>query len=187
MTTRTTRIALSALGLAVAGATAFGSVSIADAATPSASASPHAATATATTGVPFRAVSAHAIRAQFGAVPSALRTDLHALTGKKGQDRVAAVEAIERKALAGSYGAEVKGAASAAATAWKDAPASLKQDLATARHAEGAERTKALGSVRTKALAGDYGSAVQTWAKTVEANVRKQQAERLSADVGAIV
>jgi len=193
MNTFTARITTGVVGVAIVGVAALGAVSVANAATPSATPSASSTTraggdsATAATGVPFRAVSAHAIRAQFGRLPAGLKDDLHGLQGKKGSDRVAAVTSIERKALAGSYGAEVQGAAKAAATAWKDAPPTLRKDLAAARHTSRDDRTKAFADVRSKALGGHYGAAVESWAKTVEANVRKEQAAQLPGDVGSIL
>lgn len=185
MNTFTSRVVLAGAGAATIAALALGAGAAANAAT--SSASPSASSATATTGVPFRAISATALRAEFGSVPSSLRTDLEALHGKKGSDRKTAVEAIERKALDGGYGDTVKSAATAAQTAWKDAPAAMRKDLRDARHAEGADREKALAAVATKALDGGYGAAEQQYAKQVQGTIQKQDADSLARHVGAIV
>jgi hypothetical protein len=139
------------------------------------------------TGVPFRAISEHAIRAEFGTVPTALKTDIKALHGKKGSDRKSAVASIETKALNGSYGTDVKTAATDAKAAWSSAPASFKSALKDARHAKKTDKQKDFAALEAKALAGGYGSAMETYAKNVQSNVQKQQAERLGGAVGSII
>lgn len=140
--------------------------------------------AVSTTGVPFRAISAHAIRSQFGTLPSALKTDLKALKDKKGDDRKAAIATIEQKALSGGYGDQVKSVASEAKAAWADAPAALKEALRTTRKASDGDRAKDYAAIESKALSGGYGDAVQTYANTVQTNVQKQQQNKLASIVG---
>lgn len=185
MNTFTSRAVGIGVGVATVAAVALGVGTAATAATPTPSAS--ASSATASTGVPFRAISAHAIRAQYGSVPSALATDLKALTGKAGDDRRRAVEAIEQKALAGTYGATVKTAATEARDAWKAAPAAMRHDLRAARKASRDDRGKALAAVAAKALGGTYGSVEQHYARGVEDRIQKQEAATLSGRVGAIL
>jgi hypothetical protein len=189
MNTITTRLITGAAGVVTIGALALGGAAAANAATPTPtpSASSSASSARATTGVPFRAISRLAIRAQFGEVPSALVTDITALAGKKGSDRRTAVEAIENMALDGGYGSDVKSAASAAKTAFVSEPASLRQDLRALRGKKGTDRAAALAAIDSSARDGKYGAAIESWAKTVQGNVEKQQAARLPSVVGAVI
>ncbi|KQO62725.1 hypothetical protein [Curtobacterium sp. Leaf261] len=182
MHTITSRVLLSTAGAATAAALVFGAAGIANAAAPSPSASSRT-----TTGLPFRAVSAHAIRAQLGTVPTAMATDLTALRGKKDSDRRAAADAIETKALDGTYGADVKTIATAAQTAWKTATPTLRKDVKALHGASQSDRSKDLAALETKALSGGYGSAVESYAKRVKANVEKQQAAALGRIVGSAI
>lgn len=183
----TSRLLTGAAGIAVAAGLALGGGIAANAASSTPSSSPTPSSTTAPTGVPFRAVSAKAIRAQFGTVPATLHSDLKALKGKKGSERHDAERSIESKALAGSYGTDVKDAATAAKSAWKSAPSSLKGDLKAARTASKSDRPKDLAAIESNALAGYYGSAIQEWARTVHSNIEKQQAATLGATAGSII
>lgn len=189
MKTITSRALIGAAGIAAAAALALGGGIVASAATPtpSSSSASTAAPATTPTGVPFRAISANAIRVEFGAVPAALQADLKALHGKKGADRKAAVSAIETKALNGAYGSDVKSAATDAKTAWKSVPSSLKSALKTAQHAPKSDRSKDYADIDSSALDGHYGSAIESWAKTVQGNVQKEQAATLASKAGAVI
>lgn len=186
MHTITSRVLLTTAGAATAAALVFGATGIANAATPSASASP-SSSARSTTGLPFRAVSAHAIRAQLGTVPAAMATDLKALHGKEDADRRTAADAIETKALDGTYGADVRSIAAGAQTAWKTATPALRKDIRALHGASESDRAKDLAALETKALSGGYGSAVESYAKSVKANVEKQQAAALGRIVGSTI
>lgn len=185
MNTIAARILVGAAGAATITGLALGGVATANAATPTSSST--STTKPAGTGVPFQAVSGHSIRAQFGTLPTALKTDLKALHGKKGIDRKTGRASIEAKALSGTYGADVKTAATDAKTMWAAAPASFKTALKSTRHASKTDRAKDYAAIETKALSGSYGTAVQMYANTVQSNVQKQQSNNLDHIAGTIL
>lgn len=114
-----------------------------------------------------------------GATPHALQADLKTLRSMpKGAKRAAERKEIRTKALSGAYGAQTerlahivggtKGAVKTAAASW---PAALQADLKTLRATEpkSAARTAEAAKIEQKAIAGDYGTTIQTRAKTVRA------------------
>ncbi|MBW4041734.1 MAG: hypothetical protein HIU86_06340 [Acidobacteria bacterium] len=141
-----------------------------------------AAVASTTGGTPTpsstpAACSVH-LRAELrGALPASLKADLKTLRSEpKGAQRVAERKLIRQKALSGAYGVRDARlahlvAGKAGASVRVQIPAALRADLKTLRAtapkstARAAERT----TIEQKALAGDYGSAIQTRAKAVQA------------------
>ena len=114
-----------------------------------------------------------------GATPKALKDDLKTLRGEpKGTKRAAERKAIRTKALSGGYGAQTerlahvvagkKGAVKRASATW---PAALKADLKTLRATEPKSdaRTAEAAKIEQQALAGAYGTTIQTRAKAVQA------------------
>jgi hypothetical protein len=112
-----------------------------------------------------------------GATPSALKADLKTLRSEpKGAKRAAERKVIRQKALSGAYGARSEKIAHiAAGTAGKqvraEIPAALKADLKTLRATEpkSAARTAEKAKIEQKALAGGYGTTIQTRVKAVHA------------------
>ncbi|RKR75009.1 hypothetical protein [Frondihabitans australicus] len=193
-TTRLTRLAVVAgtTCALVAGAGVFGAAA-ANAATPTPSPSASSSQAGSSTHsstrlvMPFRALRPAGLRRLVGTLPSALKADLTALKGKKGADRRSAVAAIETKALDGGYGSEIKEIATKAEAAWKAAPASLKADLKSLKGDSRAEKIVELKKIDAKALAGGYGSAVEAYAKELQAMAAKQAASSAAPSLGAMV
>jgi hypothetical protein len=115
-----------------------------------------------------------------GAVPGALKADLKTLHGEKTKAaKVAERKVIRQKALSGAYGERfakvshiVAGKTGAGTRA--ELPAALKADLKTLRGTapKSAERTAERATIERKAIAGDYGTAIQTRAKAVQARVQ---------------
>ncbi|MBT2501222.1 hypothetical protein [Curtobacterium sp. ISL-83] len=187
MHTLTTRLLAGAAGVVTVGAIAIGSVAAANAATPAPAPSAPSQSTSAATGLLFRAIAPRAIRAEFGSVPSALTSDAKALAGKKGTDRKTAVRSIETKALDGGYGSQVESAATAAKAALATEPAALRKALRALHGTTGTARAQALAAIDTAALHGTYGTGIQRWARTVQADVARQQADRLPAIVGSVI
>jgi hypothetical protein len=137
----------------------------------------------APTASPTPAACAPHLRAELrGAVPARLRSDLqHLRSLPKGAARAAERQAIRRTALAGGYGARAEelarivagGKAARLATA-ADLPASLRADLKALRTTQprSDDRRAAAQRIEQKALAGDYGSTIQTRVKTVQARLQ---------------
>lgn len=123
-----------------------------------------------------------------GAMPAQLKTDLKTLRGEpKGAERAAERKAIRAKALSGGYGARVERLAHVvghdSATGKKffaSLPASLQADLKTLRGMtpKSADRKAEALKIEQKALAGDYGTTVQTRAKAVQARVQARCAAK---------
>lgn len=112
-----------------------------------------------------------------GALPASLRADLKTLRSEpEGAKRAAERKHIRQEALSGAYGqrterlahivAGTKGAGTRA-----QMPAALKADLKTLRGLapKSAARQAERATIEQKALAGDYGTAIQTRAKAVQA------------------
>ncbi|WP_157887528.1 hypothetical protein [Frondihabitans sp. PAMC 28766] len=176
----------------VAGASVVG-VTAANAATPtttptaSSTATPATPKAKVALDVPFRALNPAGLRQLVGKLPTALKTDLKALKGKKGADRRQAVEAIETKALSGGYGTEIQGIATKAEAAWKSAPTALKTDLKSLKGMDRTQRVAELKKIEAKALAGGYGSSVESYAKGLQAAAAKRAAAAAAPSLGAMV
>ncbi len=157
-------------------------------ATSSATAAPSSSAAPNTTLVmPFRAIAPAGLRRLVGPLPSALKSDLKALEGKKGADRRAGVAAIETKALDGGYGSAIKDVATKAEAAWKSAPASLKADLKKLKGETRDQKAAQLKAIDAKALSGGYGSSVETYAKELQSMAAKRSAEAAAPALGAMV
>ena len=117
-----------------------------------------------------------------GAAPKQLRADLKALRAEPKDQRAADREAIRQKMLTGAYGARVERLAhlaggKAAGKGWAASlPAALRTDLKVLRGltAKSAERKAAAEKIAAKALAGGYGTEVQTRAKAVQERVAKR-------------
>jgi hypothetical protein len=176
----------------VAGASLVG-VTAANAATPSSTpsasstASPATPKAKVTLAVPFRALNPAGLRQLVGKLPTALKTDLKGLKGKKGSDRREAVQAIETKALDGGYGTEIKGIATKAEAAWKSAPAALKTDLKSLQGMDRTQKVAELKKIDAKALVGGYGSSIESYAKDLKAAAAKHAAAAAAPSLGAMV
>ncbi|MGT2426560.1 hypothetical protein [Amnibacterium kyonggiense] len=113
-----------------------------------------------------------------GAMPGQLKADLKKLRAEpKGAARAAERKAIREKALAGGYGARagevarvVGGGKAAKQALATELPASLRADLKTLRgEPKGTARRAEAEQIEQKALAGDYGTTIQTNVKTVQA------------------
>jgi hypothetical protein len=112
-----------------------------------------------------------------GATPKGLQADLKTLRSEpKGAKRAAGRKRIREQALKGSYGVRAErlariAAGQSAKTVHAQLPAALQADLKTLRAtapksaARAAERT----TIEQKALAGGYGTTIQTRAKAVQA------------------
>ncbi len=168
------RSVLLASGTAVLLAVGGGASAAVAASTPSASASPSASAACAPRlGALLR-----------GGDAQRLRTDLKALRAAPKAERAADRAAVRQKMLTGAYGARVERLArladgGAAGTVRATLPAALRTDLKALRGltAKSAERKAAAAAIAAKALAGDYGTAVQTRAEAAQGRV----AERCAA------
>ncbi|GAA4266654.1 hypothetical protein [Frondihabitans peucedani] len=180
-----------------AGASLIG-VTAADAATPTSTPTASSTTASSTTAldapkakvtlaVPFRALNPAGLRQLVGKLPTALKTDLKGLKGKKGIDRREAVKAIETKALDGGYGTEIKNVTTTAEAAWKSVPAALKTDLKTLKGMDRTQRMAELKKIDAKALAGGYGSSVESYAKELQAAAAKRAAAAAAPALGAMI
>jgi len=172
----------------VAGASLIG-VTAANAAAPgtSSTAAPATPKAKVTLAVPYRALNPAGLRQLVGKLPAALKIDLKDLKGKKGTDRRKAVKAIEEKALDGGYGAEIKDIATKAEAAWKSAPTALKTDLKSLKGMDRTQRLAELNKIDAKALAGGYGSPVESYAKDLQAAAAKRAAAAAAPSLGAMV
>ncbi|WP_181435075.1 hypothetical protein [Curtobacterium sp. MCBD17_019] len=197
MKTTASRILIGAATAGAVVALTFGvGATAADAATPTAapssssSSTPSSSSSSATRvalAFPMRTLRAHAVRLETGSVPSALRSDITALKGKKGHDRREAVHAIETKAIGGGYGGAVETIAKEAQTAWASKPAGLEQDRRALKGDSTSERQAGLAAIEVKALKGTYGSAMQHYAQTVKTSIDKHLAATEATSVGAIV
>jgi hypothetical protein len=121
------------------------------------------------------------------ALPRSLKTDLKHLRADAKTARAADRAEIKKKALAGAYGSEIQHVAGIAAGAHGRlgaalAPA-LKADLKTLRgDARGSEARKAeAATIVTKALAGDYGTTLQSAAKSAESRAQQRCAAKAPA------
>lgn len=130
------------------------------------------------------------IGALLRAAPRSLRTDLRHLRRDSAGDRAADRAAIRAKALAGGYGAELERlsrivAGKDGATA-AGLPAALKADLKTLRHdAKGSDaRKEQVAQIWSKALAGSYGTTIESLAKDAKARADTRCAAK-TAKAGA--
>jgi hypothetical protein len=111
-------------------------------------------------------------------LPKAMREDLKAARAEKpGPQRRKDIQAVMSKALDGGYGAAVEAKARFLQTHRADIkglrplPAALKADLKTLHSEKGRSAKLAeANTIADKALAGGYGSTVQTLAKDVKAS-----------------
>ena len=175
------------VGAAAANAATPAASSVPSSASSSSSSSSSATTAHVALAFPMRELGTHAVRLETGSVPSALKTDVAALKGKKGHDRRDAVQAIETKALGGGYGSAVESIAKEAQTAWASKPTALERDRRALKGDSKSARRAGLAAIEAKALNGTYGSAMQHYAQTVKTSIDQQLAARATAAVGAIV
>lgn len=143
-----------------------------------------AAVAATSDGTPATSTTAAAcavhLRAELhGAMPKALKADLKTLRSEpKGAKRIAERKVVRQKALSGAYGARaeriahIAGGSHKAGKAFRASlPAALTADLKTlhAMTPKSAARKAEAQKIEQKAVAGGYGTAVQTRAKTVQA------------------
>lgn len=191
ITARTITVAATSCAL-VAGASLVG-ITAADAATttpssavPSTAApTPHAAKTTLV--LPFRSLRPAGLRHLVGKLPATLTADLKALRGKKGADRRQAVESIETRALAGGYGSDIEEIASRAKAVSKSEPAALKEDLKSLRGLDRTHRTAELAKIDAEALAGGYGSTIESYAKELQAAAAKHAAASAAPALGSML
>jgi hypothetical protein len=129
------------------------------------------ATTSSSTGCSF----GQHLRSALGETPSALKTDRAAVKAMAhGAARRTAAQAIATKALAGGYGQGVEVRAE-----WLKAnkgqhlrplPAALKADLKTLKGETKTQRAATLEGISGKALAGTYGTTLESFAKTVKSS-----------------
>lgn len=126
---------------------------------------------TASTATPC----APGVGALLRAAPRSLRTDLQHLNKDSAANKAADRAAIRQKALTGGYGLRVERVARIVAGKDGDLPAALpaalKADLKTLRSdAKGSDaRKEQAARIWSKALAGGYGSTVESLAKEAKA------------------
>lgn len=150
------------------------------------------AASAAGTPAPSASSSARACQPHLGALlrgarPTQLRDDLEALRAEPKDQRAAGRKAIRQKILTGAYGERVEriahlaGARTAKGHGWTASlPAALKTDLEALRALtpKSAERKAAAERIAARAVAGDYGTAVQTRAEAVQERVAKRCAAK---------
>jgi hypothetical protein len=141
---------------------------------------------TPTTSTTPAACAVH-LRAELrGATPAALKADLKTLRSEpKGAKRAAERKVIRQKALSGTYGARAEkiahiAAGKAGAKVRAELPAALKADLKTLHGMtpKSAERTAERTKIEQKAIAGGYGTTIQTRAKAVQARFQARCAAK---------
>ncbi|MEO6533464.1 MAG: hypothetical protein ABIO06_07800 [Pseudolysinimonas sp.] len=161
-------LAMTTTSLLAAAALVLGGAVAANAATP---APTHAPATASTCSFGQHLVSAWLV------VPKAMRDDLKAAKAEKpGPQRRSDLKAIATKALDGGYGAAVEDKAKWLQAHKGDAhirplPDNLKADLKTL-HGESskADKVKEANTIADKALAGDYGSKIESLAKELKAS-----------------
>jgi len=142
-----------------------------------ANASTSTPTASPTSSASSCSVGEHLVSAVRG-LPKALRDDLKkARAETPGPQRRKDLQAVKAKALAGGYGAGVESQAKFLTSHRGDVrgirplPDALKADLKTLHSVTGKSAKLAeANTIADKALAGDYGSKVQTLAKDVKSS-----------------
>ena len=100
-----------------------------------------------------------------GKVPAQLRTDLRAAWNAPDGQRVAALQAVLAKAVAGDYGTQVEQRAKRLQRRLDHMNPALRADLLKAIELPKAERQAALKQIRQKIRGGDYGDSVKRNAK----------------------
>jgi hypothetical protein len=113
------------------------------------------------------------------ALPDSLKADLKTLHDDTSAQKVAERAEIKKKALAGDYGAGIEQAAKIVAgdkgKLVSAIPAAMKADLTTLRgDAKGsAARTAEAATIWKKALAGSYGTTVESLAKDAHSKIEQ--------------
>jgi hypothetical protein len=131
------------------------------------------------------------LRPLLRAAPRSLATDLQHLATDAKTAKAADRAAIKKKALAGDYGLRIERVARiVAGDAGKlpaALPASLKADLKTLRaDAKGSDARKAeAADIWQKALAGSYGSTIESLAKDAKARVDQRCAAHQGSGSGS--
>ena len=114
---------------------------------------------------PLAAVSQLDGAARQGKLPKQLRQDLKAAWAAPDGQRVAALQAVLAKAVAGDYGDRVQRRAQRLSKALANLDASLKSDLQKAIELPKDERHAALKDIRQKIRDGAYGDDAKRQAK----------------------
>jgi hypothetical protein len=143
-------------------------------------------TAPSTAATSSTAACAPGVAPLLRAASRSLATDLQHLTKDGASGKAADRAAIRKKALAGGYGVRIERVARIVAGETGPLPAALpaalKADLKTLRSdpkGSDARRTEA-AAIWSKALAGSYGSAVESLAKDTKARVDQRCAAKAS-------
>ncbi len=118
-------------------------------------------TASATTADPVASV----MQVQGGKLPQALKDDLKAAWAAPDGQRVAALQAVLQKAVAGDYGSDVQKRANRLSKALAKMDPTLKTDLQAAIELPKDQRQAAFKDIRQKIRSGDYGDQVKRNAK----------------------
>ncbi|MDP9026478.1 MAG: hypothetical protein M3N46_02835 [Actinomycetota bacterium] len=168
------RFLMTTTSLAVGAALMLGGAAAANAATPAPSAPVTSSARASATSCTF---GEHLLSA-FRTEPKAMRADLKAARAEKpGSQRRKDLQAIKAKALDGGYGATAEAKAKflqshkGDLTGIRPLPAALTADLKTLHSEKGkAAKLAELNTIADKALAGGYGTKLQTLAKDVKAS-----------------
>lgn len=125
-------------------------------------------TASATATDPAAAV----MQVHGGKLPQALKDDLKAAWAAPDGQRVAALQAVLQKAVAGDYGSAVRQRAQRLSRALAKMDAALKADLQAAIELPKDQRQAAFKDIRHKIRSGDYGDQVKRNAKILRRLMR---------------
>ena len=165
------KIMLTTTSLLAGAALALGGALSATAATPA------SATSAASTSVASTCTFGQHLVSAWLEVPKAMRADLKAARAETGAERRSALKAVRAKALDGGYGSAVEAQAKwrqshkGDITGIRPLPDNLKADLKTLHGEDGkAAKLKEANAIGDKALAGGYGSKVETLAKDLKAS-----------------
>jgi hypothetical protein len=126
------------------------------------------ATASATATDPAAAVT----QVQDGKLPQALKDDLKAAWAAPDGQRVAALQAVLQKAVAGDYGSAVQQRAQRLSRMLSKMDPALKADLQAAIELPKDQRQAAFKDIRHKIRSGDYGDQVKRNAKILRRLMR---------------